>query len=398
MPTNPHDVRPLSGVTVVDITQVIAGPFATMNLGDLGADVIKVEAVDRGDRSRSIDPTPEYFDTLNRNKRSIEVNLKSEQGQAIVTELARQADVFIESAKPGRMEAFNLSYDRLSEENPELIYCSISGFGRDSPYEDLPAWDTLVQAMSGVMSITGEEDGPPLWSGLPSGDLITSMYTTQSVLAALYARERGDIDGEWIEVPMLDAAISWLSARAGHTFGLGEPFPRLGTRHPTLAPFGVYSCADENIVIAAGTDSLWRDLCEVLGREDLLDDERFETGSARAENHEVLNAEIEAVLADGPADEWIEVLQGANIPAGPIHDTKSVWEDEHVKRHELRQTIERTGRDDAEVIDHPIHFSTLATELSRAPEQLGASTTDVLEELGYDGDDIEQLREDGVIG
>jgi crotonobetainyl-CoA:carnitine CoA-transferase CaiB-like acyl-CoA transferase len=398
MPTNPHDVRPLSGVTVVDITQVIAGPFATMNLGDLGADVIKVEAVDRGDRSRSIDPTPEYFDTLNRNKRSIEVNLKSEQGQAIVTELARQADVFIESAKPGRMEAFNLSYDRLSEENPELIYCSISGFGRDSPYEDLPAWDTLVQAMSGVMSITGEEDGPPLWSGLPSGDLITSMYTTQSVLAALYARERGDIDGEWIEVPMLDAAISWLSARAGHTFGLGEPFPRLGTRHPTLAPFGVYSCADENIVIAAGTDSLWRDLCEVLGREDLLDDERFETGSARAENHEVLNAEIEAVLADGPADEWIEVLQGANIPAGPIHDTKSVWEDEHVKRHELRQTIERTGREDAEVIDHPIHFSTLATELSRAPEQLGASTTDVLEELGYDGDDIEQLREDGVIG
>jgi crotonobetainyl-CoA:carnitine CoA-transferase CaiB-like acyl-CoA transferase len=398
MPTNPHDVRPLSGVTVVDITQVIAGPFATMNLGDLGADVIKIEAVGRGDRSRSIDPIPEYFDTLNRNKRSIEVNLKSEDGQAIVTELARQADVFIESAKPGRMEAFNLSYDRLSEENPELIYCSISGFGRDSPYENLPAWDTLVQAMSGVMSITGEEDGPPLWSGLPSGDLITSMYTTQSVLAALYARERGDIDGEWIEVPMLDAAISWLSARAGHTFGLGEPFPRLGTRHPTLAPFGVYSCADENIVIAAGTDSLWRDLCEVLDREDLLDDERFETGSARAENHEVLNAEIEAVLADGPADEWIEVLQGANIPAGPIHDTKSVWEDEHVKRHELRQTIERTGQEDAEVIDHPIHFSTLATELSRAPEQLGASTTDVLEELGYDGDDIEQLREDGIIG
>jgi crotonobetainyl-CoA:carnitine CoA-transferase CaiB-like acyl-CoA transferase len=398
MPTNPRDARPLAGVTVVDITQVIAGPFATMNLGDLGADVVKIEAVDRGDRSRSIDPIPEYFDTLNRNKRSIEVDLKSEGGQEIVTELVRNADVFIESAKPGRMETFDLSYDRLSEENPELIYCSISGFGRDSPYEDLPAWDTLVQAMSGIMSITGEEGGPPLWSGLPSGDLITSMYTSQSVLAALYARERGVIDGEWIEVPMLDAAISWLSARAGHTFGFEEPFPRLGTRHPTLSPFGVYSCADEDIVIAAGTDSLWRDLCAVLDLEDLIDDERFATSSARAENHGVLKAEIEAVLRDGSADEWIDALQGANIPAGPIHDTVSVWEDEHVERRDLRRMIERDGRADAEVIDHPIHFSALATELSRPPEELGESTADVLEELGYDESEIERFREDDVIG
>ncbi len=398
MPTNQHDARPLDDVVVVDITQVIAGPFATMNLGDLGADVIKIEAVDRGDRSRSIDPVPEYFDTLNRNKRSIEIDLKSDGGQEIVTELVREADVFVESAKPGRMEAFGLSYDRLSEVNPELIYCSISGFGRNSPYEELPAWDTLVQAMSGIMSITGEEGGPPLWSGLPSGDLITSMYTTQSVLAALYARERGVVDGEWIEVPMFDAAISWLSARAGHTFGFEEPFPRLGTRHPTLAPFGVYSCADENIVIAAGTDSLWRDLCTVLDREELIDDERFATGSLRAENYDELTAEIESVLSDDTADRWIEVLQDAKIPAGPIHDTQSVWEDEHVRKRELRRTIQRAGREDAEVIDHPIHFSALATELSRAPEALGESTDDVLEELGYEGGEIERFREDSVIG
>ena len=398
MPTNPRDVRPLAGVTVVDITQVVAGPFATMNLGDLGAEVVKIEAVNRGDRSRSFDPAPEYFDTLNRNKRSIEIDLKTEAGQEIVTGLAREADVFIESAKPGRMEAFNLSYDRLSEENPDLVYCSISGFGRDSPYEDLPAWDALVQAMSGIMSITGQEGGPPLWSGLPSGDLITSMYTTQSVLAALYARERGVIDGEWIEVPMLDAAISWLSARAGHAFGFDEPFPRLGTRHPTLSPFGVYSCADENIVIAAGTDSLWRDFCAVLGLGNLIDDERFATPSARAENHDVLKEEIEAVLTDGPADEWVDTLQGANIPAGPIHDTVSVWEDDHVERRNLRRTIERDGRADAEVIDHPIHFSALATELSRPPEALGASTADVLGELGYDDREIERLREEDVIG
>jgi formyl-CoA transferase len=398
MPTNPRDARPLEGVTIVDVTQVIAGPFATMNFGDLGADVVKIEAVGRGDRSRSIDPVPEYFDSVNRNKRSIEVDLKSDGGREIVTRLARQADVFVESAKPGRMEAFDLSYDRLSAENPELIYCSISGFGRDSPYEELPAWDTLVQAMAGIMSITGEEGGPPLWSGLPSGDLITSMYTTQSVLAALYARERGVIEGEWIEVPMLDAAVSWLSARAGHTFGTGEPFPRLGTRHPTISPFGVYSCADEDIVIAAGTDSLWRDLCEVLGLEALLEDERFETPSARAEHHGLLKDEIEAVLTDGSAEEWIDALQGANIPAGPIHDTRSVWEDEHVKKRGLRRTLERDGRDDAEVIDHPIHFSSLATELSRPPEELGESTAEVLEELGYEDDEIERFREEDVVG
>jgi crotonobetainyl-CoA:carnitine CoA-transferase CaiB-like acyl-CoA transferase len=398
MPANPREARPLEGVTVVDVTQVIAGPFATMNLGDLGAEVVKIEAVGRGDRSRSIDPAPEYFDTLNRNKRSIEVDLKSDAGREIVTELARDADVFVESAKPGRMEAFGLSYDRLSAENPELIYCSISGFGRDSPYEELPAWDALVQAMSGIMSVTGQEGGPPLWSGLPSGDLVASMYTTQSVLAALYARERGAIDGEWIEVPMFDAAISWLSARAGHTFGFGEPFPRLGTRHPTLSPFGVYGCADENIVIAAGTDSLWRDLCAVLGIEELLDDERFATSAARAEHHDALKTEIEAVLADGPAEKWIDALQGANIPAGPIHDTESVWEDDHVQKRGLRRTLERDGRADAEVIDHPIHFSALATELSRPPEELGESTADVLEELGYDDGEIERLREADVIG
>ncbi len=396
--TDANDGRPLAGVTVIDITQVVAGPFATMNLGDLGAEVIKIEAVGRGDRSRSITPNPEYFDTINRNKRSIEVNLKSEAGQEIVRKLTAEADVFVESAKPGRMEAFNLSYEELREVNPELIYCSISGFGRDSPYEELPAWDMLVQAMSGIMSITGEEGGQPLWSGLPSGDLITAMYTNQSVIAALYARERGVIDSEWIEVPMLDAAISWLSARAGHTFGFDEPFPRLGTRHPTISPFGVYSCSDDNIVIAAGTDSLFEELCRVIDREDLLEDDRFETGTDRAENYAALDAEIEAVLENDTADAWIDRLQAERVPAGPINDTKTVWEDEHVQRRELHQVMERPGREDADVIDHPIHFTSLVTELARAPEELGESTADLLARLGYDDAEIDELREDGVVG
>ena len=396
--TDPDRARPLEGVTVVDVTQVVAGPFATMNLGDLGAAVVKIEAVGRGDRSRNIRPIPEYFDAINRNKRSIEVDLKSEAGTEIVRDLVAEGDVFIESAKPGRMKSFGLSYEDLREVNPDLIYCSISGFGRDSPYEALPAWDMLIQAMSGIMSITGEEGGQPLWSGLPSGDLITAMYTNQSVIAALYARERGVIDSEWIEVPMLDAAISWLSARAGHTFGFDEPFPRLGTRHPTIAPFGVYGCADENIVIAAGTDSLFEDLCRVLDREDLLADDRFATTADRAENHEALDAELEDVLETDTADAWIERLQAERVPAGPINDTKSVWEDEHVKRRGLHRVMERADRADADVIDHPIHFSSLGTELARAPEELGESTGELLAELGYDDDEIDELRDDGVVG
>lgn len=389
---------PLSGVTVVDLTQVIAGPFGTMNLGDLGAEVIKVEAVGRGDRSRGIQPTPAYFDTINRNKRSIEVDLKTEDGQQIVRELVADADVFVESTKPGRVESFNLAYEDLREVNDSIIYCSISGFGSDSPYENLPAWDTLVQAMSGIMSVTGEEGGQPLWSGLPSGDLITSMYTTQSILTALYARERGDIDSEWIEVPMLDAAISWLSARAGHTFGTDEPFPRLGTRHPSIAPFGLFSCRDETIVIAAGTQSLWTDFCAVLEREDLLRDERFETMHDRSQHPEVLTEIIETELASESADVWIDRLQAADIPAGPIHDTKSIWEDEHVVRRNLKRTMEREGRDDAEVIDHPVHFSSLQTHLGTPPEELGESTDGLLAQYGYDEAEIERLREQGVVG
>lgn len=389
---------PLSDVTVIDLTQVVAGPFATMNLGDLGAEVIKIEAVGRGDRCRNIHPVPEYFDTVNRNKQCIAVNLKTEEGQEVIYNLVENADVFIESTKPGRVESFNIAYDDLIEYNPELIYCSISGFGRDSPYEELPAWDMLIQGMSGIMSMTGEDGGSPVWSGLMSGDLTASMYTTQSVLAALYARERGHIDSEWIEVPMFDAAISWLCSRAGHTFGSGEPFPRLGNRHPSIAPFGIFSCADDIIVIAAGTNPLFEDFCRVLGREDLLTDDRFADMDDRVENVHELTDIIESELESDSAEAWVDRLQEATVPAGLIHDTKSIWNDDHVEQRELKQELERPGRKNADVIDHPIHFSELATQLGTPPESLGESTMDVLQGLGYDEEQLEQFEADGIIG
>jgi crotonobetainyl-CoA:carnitine CoA-transferase CaiB-like acyl-CoA transferase len=391
-------VHPLEGITVVDLTQVLAGPFATMNLGDLGAKVIKIEAVGRGDRARGFGPVPEYYDTANRNKRSVELDLKSERGRRVALDLLADADVFVESTKPGRIQEFGLDYGSVREANPDIVYCTITGFGEGSPYQDVPAWDMLIQGMSGIMSVTGTDETPPLWSGLASGDLAAGTYATQSVLAALFARERGDIDSEWIEVPMLDAAISWLSVRAGHTFGTGEPFPRLGTTHPSIAPFGVFECRDDAVVIAAGTPSLWRDLCAALDREDLLADDRFDSLESRVENREALRGALAETLESEPAGVVVSTLQAAGVPAGPIHDTESVWADLHVRERGLRRRMERADRPDAEVIDHPVHYTELLATLRRAPETLGESTDDVLAAHGYEEDEIEALREDDVIG
>lgn len=196
---------------------------------------------------------------------------------------------------------------------------------------------------------------------------------------------------------MLDAAISWLSVRAGYTFGSGEPFPRSGDHHPSIAPFGVFNCNGNQLVIAAGTPSLWRDFCSVIGREDLLTDERFSTMSDRSENVDVLVDIIETELTTDSSETWIERLQSADIPAGPIHDTETVWEDPHVQRRGLHREMERPERENADVIDHPVHFSSLATELANPPERLGQSTTDLLDRYGYDSEDIERLRDDEVI-
>lgn len=388
---------PLSDIKVVDLTQVVAGPFATMQLGDLGADVIKIEAVGRGDRSREVNPRPEYHDTVNRNKSSIELDLKSTGGQEVAKRLLSDADVFVQSMKPGRIETFGLDYSTIAEFNPSIIYCTITGFGTDSPYEEVPAWDFLIQAMSGIMGMTGQPDGPPLWSGMPSGDLSPAMYASQSILSALYARETGKIEGEYIEIPMLDCAISWLCSRAGYTFGTGDPFPRTGTYHPSVAPYGIFECEDEAIVIATGTDSLWRDLCTALDLDELVADERFDTMDKRVENRTALSEKLGSVLGTMSQDEVLEELRENGVPSGPINDTRSVWNDEHVKKRGLRATMERENLEDATVIDHPVRFSTISTPLETPPPTLGQDTEKILSSYGFSDEEIEALRQKDVI-
>lgn len=394
----PRDApHPLEGITVIDLTQVIAGPYASMLLGDLGADVIKIEAVGRGDQTRTSIPAPAYFDTVNRNKQSIAIDLKSPAGQSVAKDLLADADVFLENTKPGRLETFDLTYEAIRAVNPSIIQCSITGFGSDSPYEGIPAMDMVIQAMSGIMSITGEAEGPPTWSGLPSGDLAAAMYATQAITTALFARERGTIETELIEIPMLDAAISWLGPRAGYTFGTGEPFPRMGTRHPSNEPAGVFECNDGYIVLIAFSEQIWSDFCTAIDREDLLDDERFDGRRNRVANRDALLAEINPVMRDRPTTEWIEILHEHEVPAGPIYDTKTLWDDAHVQARQLRRTIPCPSGRTATVIDHPVQYAALGVGPQRHPPDLGEDTDTLLTDLGYSTTEITALRDHGVI-
>jgi len=392
-----RQVRPLDNITVVDLTQVIAGPFGSMMLGDYGAEVIKIEAPRRGDTARTSYPVPQYFDTLNRNKQSISIDLKRSDGQAIAHSLLKDADVLIENTKPGRIEDFGLDYETVRELNPNIVMCSITGFGRGSPYEGYTAMDKVIQAMSGIMSLQGPEDGPPIWSGLPIGDLAASLYAVQSILAALFARSEGRIESEWIEVPMFDAAISLLGPRAGYSFGISDPYPRGGRRNPLGEPNGTFACQDEPIIVQASGQALWHDFCQAIDREDLIEDERFKTRDDRMEHTSKLLEIIEPILASKPADEWIEIFRQHEVPTGPVNDTKSVWEDEHVQERGLKITMEREGREDAEVVDHPVHFSELVADARSPPPEVGGDTRQLLQNAGYDESDIERFFSDDVV-
>ena len=264
-------MAPLDGVTVLDITQMVAGPFASMQLADLGADVYKIERPDGGELGRSNPPFVEgrsaYFASVNRNKRSVALDLKSEDGQAAFRSLAAEADVIVENNPPGRMEGFGLGYEGIRELNPGIVYCSISGFGQTGPYRELPALDIVAQAMSGVMSMTGPGDGKPYRAGVPIGDIAASMYAVQSIVMALFQAERTG-EGDYLDVSMVDCLVQWLTVRAGYTWGAGEPYPRSGNSLEEFVPYGVWDTADGYLAVVVVADHHWERPCAVIDREE----------------------------------------------------------------------------------------------------------------------------------
>lgn len=395
------EAGPLNGVTVLDASRVLAAPFCSMQLGDLGADVIKVEQPETGDQTRGWHP-PTYGDSdesayylsINRNKRSITLNLASEEGQMVFRDLATEADVLLENFRVGKMDEWELGYQNLKEENPGLVYAHITGYGEWGPDAKRPAYDIVMQAEGGLMSITGEEGGPPVRVGVAIADIGAGMYATQAILAALFRREFGDDgEGQKIDVSLYDGQVAWMTYMASYYFATGNTPGRMGSKHPTIAPYQAFKTQDDYIVVAVSSENMWPRFCRAINRKDLIDDPRFATNTDRVENRAELDTILNAELGEYTTDDIAERLNDYGVPASPIKDMANIFENPQVEARGMHQQVNHPSVGEIEMPGSPMHFSSTPTSIRHPPPQLGEHTEAILREFGYTDDDIESLRE-----
>jgi crotonobetainyl-CoA:carnitine CoA-transferase CaiB-like acyl-CoA transferase len=400
--------RVLDGVKVLDLSRVLAGPWCTQILGDFGADVIKIEAF-AGDDTRNWGPPylrgdeeegrgeSAYYLSCNRNKRSAAVNLADPKGAELIRKLAAQADVLVENFKVGGLARYGLDYATLSEVNPKLVYCSITGFGQTGPYADRAGYDFVAQAMGGLMSITGDPTAEPMKVGVAMADLSTGMYAAVSVLLALRHAERTG-QGQWVDCSLLDTQISMLANQALSFLVGGQAPGRLGNAHPTVVPYRTFEAKDGPIVIAVGNDAQFRALCQVIGAPELPQDERYATNAQRVINRDTLEARLQAIFSDLEGEKLMPELVARSVPAGPVNTIADIFHDPFV---EARRTVHRFRREDgAEVpsVAYPGKFSQTPAEFRRRPPFLGEHTCEVLNDwLGLDEATLEDLAATGVI-
>jgi len=386
----------LEGIRVLDLTRVLAGPWCTQNLADLGADVIKVEKPGVGDDTRSWGPpflkardgseTPDaaYFLAANRGKRSIAVDIASNEGQSIIRELALKSDIVVENFKVGQLKKYGLDYDSLAAINPRLIFCSVTGFGQTGPWARRPGYDFMIQGLGGLMSVTGEADdrpgGGPQKAGVAVVDLFTGMYATQAILAALFHRERTGA-GQYIDVALLDVQVATMANMNSNFLVSGKPPKRWGNAHPNLVPYQAFKAADQWIIIAVGNDEQFRRLCEAGGRAQLAEDTRFIRMPDRIRNREVLIPLLADMVAPQSGQHWIDTLEKAGVPCGPINDLAQVFDNPQVQAREMRIAIEREDAGPVPLVRNPVRFSQTPTVARRAPPRLGEHTEDVLREV-----------------
>lgn len=361
---------PLSGITVIDLTRVLAGPYCTMLLADLGARVVKVEVPGRGDDARHIGPFAQgksaYFMSLNRGKESIALDLKDDGDRRAFESLLAGADVLAENFRAGTMDKLGYGWERLHRDYPRLIYAATSGFGATGPYAHRPAYDMVVQAMGGIMSLTGHPGSPPTRVGTSIGDITAGLFTAAGVNAALYARERSG-EGVMVDVAMLDCQVAILENAIARYFATGEVPGPIGSRHPSITPFEAYATEDGYVVIAAGNDALFARLCVVLGRDELAAEPRFATNAARTEHHDDLKRELEAVLAARPAAAWLSALEDAGIPCAPIQDVAQVLADPQVRSRNMVVSAEDAETGTLQMAGNPIKLSGYPDPSTRAP-------------------------------
>lgn len=392
---------PLAGVRVLDLGRHLAGPTAAMFLGDLGADVIKIENPTTGEDGRLSGPPfyhgeSAFFLSANRNKRSLALDLKTEAGQAVVRRLAGSLDVVVENFRPGVMEAMGLGYDTLAAINPRIILCSISGFGADGPFAGRPGLDNIIQGFSGLMSVTGFEGGEPVRVGIPIADLLTGLFGAYGVLAALQARERTGV-GQVVSTSLLEAMVGMMGFQAMRYLNGGEVAPPAGNHHPINAPYGAFRTRDGYVTIGATGEKRWRKLCAVIGATDLLDDPRFATNGGRHEHRMELAECIGERLQSRTSDEWEQILNDEGIPCGPIYTLDQTLEHPQVLHREMVVEREHEVAGPIRLLGLPVKLSATPGDVFLAPPALGQDTIAILNEIGMAPDEIDTLLCDGVI-
>lgn len=393
-------MRPLRDVTVVSLSQAIAGPLTTQFLGDLGAEVIKVEQPGTGDLTRNV--PPDYgglsanFSSLNRNKRSVTLDLSTSSGRAVLATLTGEADVVVQNLAPGRAETFDADFETLSDGNDRLIYCDISGYGEGSPHRGEKTFDVVLQAQSGLMSVTGTRDGDPIRIGPSISDISAATNAIPAILAALYHRERTG-EGQYIDVALLDTSFQLLMYQVANYFATGQSPEPMGTRHWNTAPYGAYETSDGRIVVGIVTEEMWRDFCRAVDREEWTERHEFATADARVDNRDDLAAAVTDRLTDRTTEEWLDVFDDHGVIAGPIRSVGAVADSDHVAARNMVERLEHEELGEFRVVGNPVNFGTLDAGPRSPPPKLGEHTAEVLAEHGYGAADIETLEREGVI-
>ena len=402
---------PLAGLRVLDMSRILAGPTMTQVLGDLGADIIKIERPGAGDDTRQWGPPfldasnadepgwSSYFLSANRNKRSLALDITSAKGQRIIRELVPHCDIFMENFKVGGLAKYGLAYDDLVKERGDLIYCSITGFGQTGPLAPRAGYDAMVQGMGGIMSITGEADGDPMKVGVGISDIMTGMYAGMAILAALHHRERTG-EGQYIDVALFDTQLAWL-VNAGMNYLVTNDAPRrYGTAHPNIVPYQVFPASDGYFMLAVGNDAQFKRFCDLAGAPELAADPRFATNPARLENRDVLIDRLREITTLKPRDFWLTGLERANVPSGPINDVAQAFDEPQTKARGMRVHIEdeRIAGGKADLIGSPLKLSATPVSYRQFPPALGEHTREILEQLlNMDEAEIDALVDDGVI-
>jgi crotonobetainyl-CoA:carnitine CoA-transferase CaiB-like acyl-CoA transferase len=392
---------PLHGLTVLDFTRVLSGPYCTMALGDLGARVIKLEHPGRGDDTRRWGPPflgeeSAYFLSVNRNKESVAVDFKQPGGLEIVRKLLASADVVVENFRPGTLDAVGLDAASVRATHPKVVYCSISGYGQTGPRREEPGYDAVMQAEGGLMSITGAADGPPYRLGVAIVDIVSGMFAAQGILAALVARGTTG-QGQVVDIGMLDASTALLTYQAGNFFATGAAPGRLGNRHPTIAPYETLAASDGDVALAVGNDSLWQAFCAAAQLPDLAADPRFATNALRLEHYTSLKPRLDAVFASRTRAEWLAILKDAGVPNGAVRTVEEVFADPQTVAREMMVTVPHATLGPVRVTGVPVKLSDTPGSVRTGPPTLGQHTAAVLTELGYDSVAIKALASCGAV-